>query len=300
MISSGDIFDSAAMRRFLLGTVARTSFTRLLHGQPRCATIPEKRTATSGEGNMDSKDIRTGRLYDDLAYLWPLVSDPAEYAEEAGHWRAVLREKLGAGRHTVLELGVGGGHNLSHLTPDFEATAVDLSEAMLVQCRALNPEVPTHVGDMRTVRLGKKFAAVLIQDAVSHMLTEADVLAVFETAAVHLDKGGVVIACPDRYLETFWPPETEHVTHANDTLRVTWFEYTYDPDPADTVVETLLTYVIESEDGVRIEHDRLHTGIFLQETWLELMNQAGFTAELRTFPLQSWTKTYQLLVGVRR
>ncbi len=51
------------------------------------------------------------------------------------------------------------GHNLSHLTFEFDAVAVDISEAMLEECRKLNPGVELHLGDMRSVRLGKKFPA---------------------------------------------------------------------------------------------------------------------------------------------
>lgn len=109
-------------------------------------------------------------MYDDLAYLWPLVSAPEGYAREASYWHKALREKLGAGRHSILELGVGGGNNLSHLTRDFQATAVDLSEKMLAHSKKLNPNVEHHVGDMRTVRLGGTFKAVIIHDAISYML----------------------------------------------------------------------------------------------------------------------------------
>ena len=116
------------------------------------------------------------RMYTDLAHLWPLISPPEDYAEEAGYWRDVLREKLGPGRHEILELGVGGGHNLSHLTGDFQATAVDLSEKMLEHSRRLNPEVEHHVGDMRTFRLDRKFDAVLVHDAICYMLNEDDLL----------------------------------------------------------------------------------------------------------------------------
>ena len=80
---------------------------------------------------METSAIPLNRLYGDLAYLWPLFSPPEEYAEEAGFWRRLLRELAGPGRHRVLELGVGGGHNLSHLAGEFEATAVDLSPTML-------------------------------------------------------------------------------------------------------------------------------------------------------------------------
>ena len=55
--------------------------------------------------------LKQTRLYSDLAYLWPIISPPEEYREEAGYWRQALWVKLGFGKHQILELGVGGGHN---------------------------------------------------------------------------------------------------------------------------------------------------------------------------------------------
>ena len=102
-----------------------------------------------------------------------------------------LRKHLGPGRHRLLELGVGGGHNLSHLTSEFDAAAVDLSPQMLELSRRLNPTVEHHLGDMRTVRLpGQVFDAVLIHDAICYMQTEDDLRAAFATARVHLRPGG--------------------------------------------------------------------------------------------------------------
>jgi SAM-dependent methyltransferase len=154
---------------------------------------------------MNYADIPAGRLYREFAHLWPLMSPPEDYAAEAVFWRTVLRDLLGPGRHSLLELGVGGGHLLSHLAGDFDATAVDLSPAMLDLCRQRLPSVDLHVGDMRTVRLGRTFDAVLIHDAISHMLTEADLLAAFQTAAAHLKPGGIFITSADRYREQFTP-----------------------------------------------------------------------------------------------
>ena len=73
------------------------------------------------------------RMYDEFAHLWTLISAPEDYAEEAACWLKALRDRLGPGRHRILELGVGGGNNLSHLTDYFQATAVDISEKMLAQ-----------------------------------------------------------------------------------------------------------------------------------------------------------------------
>jgi SAM-dependent methyltransferase len=77
-------------------------------------------------------------MYDEFAHLWPLISLAEDYATEARYWRDVLRAKLGPGRHAILELGVGGGCNLSHLAAEFQATAVDLSPKMLDHCRGLS------------------------------------------------------------------------------------------------------------------------------------------------------------------
>ena len=62
--------------------------------------------------------MRQKRMYDELAHLWPIIGAPEDYAHEASFWRSVLRSRLGAGRHHILELGVGGGSNLSHLTSE--------------------------------------------------------------------------------------------------------------------------------------------------------------------------------------
>ena len=83
------------------------------------------------------------RLYGDLAFLWPLMSPPDEYLDEAHYWRQALRQRLGPGRLRILDLGAGGGHNLHHLAREFDATAVDLSAEMLAHSRRLNPAWPT-------------------------------------------------------------------------------------------------------------------------------------------------------------
>ena len=126
------------------------------------------------------------RLYGDLAHLLPLMSPPDIYKEEARYWLRELRARLAPGKRRILDLGTGGGHHLHRLTAEFDATAVDLSEAMLSHSRRLNPGVDHHVGDMRTVRLGETFDAVLVHDAISYMTTEADLLSVFATARAHL------------------------------------------------------------------------------------------------------------------
>lgn len=219
------------------------------------------------------------RLYKDLAWLWHLVSPREAYEQEAQDWKEALRAKLGPGRHEILELGVGGGHNLSYLTDDFQATAVDLSEGMLEHSRRWNPDVEHHVGDMRTVRLGRKFRAVIIHDAIDYMCSEEDLRQAFESAAAHLDPGGIFITAPDYFRETFQEPEVHHTTHSDGETELTFLEYCYDPDPSDTTVESVMVYLIRRGAEVRIEEDRHVTGLFPKGTWLRLLEEAGFSVE---------------------
>ena len=241
--------------------------------------------------------MRMNRMYEDLAHLWPLISAPEDYAEEAAHWRDALQERLGAGRHEILELGVGGGNNLSHLTDYFQATAVDLSEKMLAQSKRLNPGVEHHIGDMRTVRLGMKFSAVIIHDAIDYMLNEQDLRETFATAVAHLEPGGVFVTAPDYYRETFRGPHVEHCTRTDGKTELTHIEYAYDPDPNDTTFESVMFYMIREGAELRIEQDRHVLGLFSIQTWLRFLEEAGFAVEKLPSDVHDDGREAYLLVG---
>jgi SAM-dependent methyltransferase len=240
-------------------------------------------------------------LYTEFAKYWRIMSAPADYAAEAEFWRAAIRGRLGPGRHCLLELGVGGGHNMSHLTGDFDFTAADISPAMIEQARKLNPDVEFHIGDMRTIRLRRTFDGVLVHDAIAYMLTEDDLRAVFATAAAHLRPGGIFITAPDWFRETFRDPHTECRTNTDGRTEFTYFEYTHDPDPADTTIETLMWYLIrEHPHPPRIEQDRHIFGLFPLSTWQRLLTDAGFELEKEPYDVGDHGQSAYLLIGTLR
>ncbi len=238
------------------------------------------------------------RLYSDLAWLWPVMSPPEGYALEACLWRRVLREHLGEGRARVLELGVGGGHNTRHLRDEFEVTGVDLSEPMLGNARRLNPGMRLVQADMRTVRLGERFAAVLVHDAVAYMRSEDDLRCLFRTAVAHLADGGLLVMTPDHVTETFVDPQTKVATRRSDDLELTFFEYVCDPDPADTTYQTTYVWFLRRAGGQPEVHTDTHVhGLFPLATWLRLMGEAGFRSQARETPLDHAPGKAYMLVG---
>ena len=225
------------------------------------------------------------RLYDDLAHLWPIISPPEEYIPDAFLWRNVILERLGPARFSdgrrprLLELGCGGGHLLSHLTPHFDAEAVDLSPRMLELSRSLNPTTVHHLGDMRTIRLDRRFDVVAIYDAVNYMLDEADLRAAIATAVHHLNPGGLLLLAPDCLRDSFRGPRVIDWTRHDRQRDVTFIEYTADPNPADTTIESVFLFIINRDGKITVEQDRHTSGLFPKSTWLTLLEAAGFDAE---------------------
>ena len=212
------------------------------------------------------------RLYSELAEWWPLLDDPADYAEEAGVYGDLLAETCDAPIESLLELGCGGGNSASHMKRRFRRLLLtDASPDMLAVSRALNPECEHQVGDMRTVRAGRTFDAVFVHDAVCYMTTEADLRRAMETAWVHCRPGGAALFAPDYVRENFRAGETaggcderQAAGGAGGCVRgMRYLEWVWDPDPRDTEYLVDFAFLLRERDGsVRAVQDRHVEGLF--------------------------------------
>lgn len=223
-------------------------------------------------------------LYSELADWWPVLSPPADYAEEASIYRAAIDATAPGPVRSLLELGSGGGNNASHLKAHYELTLSDLSASMLAVSRALNPECEHVTGDMRTLRLGRSFDAVLIHDALAYLVDEDSLRAALSTAYEHLDAGGVALFVPDDTTET-WRPETDHGGSDAGVRALRYLQWSFDPDPTDTRFTTTYAFLLrEDSQPVRALSDTHELGLFPRASWLRLIEGAGF--EARTLPYE--------------
>lgn len=223
------------------------------------------------------------RLYRELADWWPLLSPPSEYVEEAASFLALLRAEQPAAR-TLLELGCGGGSLAANLKAELTLTLVDRAPGMLAVCRAQNPGCEVLEGDMRTVRLGRSFDAVLVHDAIMYATTEADLAATIATAAAHCRPGGTVILAPDATRESF-APGTDCGGHDLGPRGLRYLEWAWDPDPADETSQVDYAFLLREADGTtRVEHDRHVEGLFPVVTWLRAMAAAGLAGRVVADP----------------
>lgn len=225
-------------------------------------------------------------FYDQLAEWWPLFSPPVHYEEEAADLLNRIGPVARSGFASLLELGSGGGSLASHLKPHFVLTLTDRSPGMLAVNGAVNPEAERIVGDMRTLRLDRRFDVVLVHDAIMYAITEADVRATIDTAAAHVRPGGTVAVLPDFVRETFTPGTDHGGEDAADGRGLRYLEWHWDPDPADDTYVVDYAFLLREKNGdVRAVHDRHVEGLFSRAQWLSWFSAAGIAA---TSELDPW------------
>jgi SAM-dependent methyltransferase len=222
-------------------------------------------------------------IYGDLAPWFHLLTPPEHYEDDAAAILGYLRDRIDGPLETLLELGSGGGNTASHLRADLRLTLTDLSARMLELSRTINPDTEHLVGDMRTLRLGRTFDAVLIHDAICYMTSLDELRAALTTAFEHLRPGGVGVFLPDHVRDTF-QPATDHggedapaQADGRPGRGLRYLEWTTDPDPADTTYLVDYAVLLRHADGsVEVHHDRHVEGLFPRRAWLDLLSEVGF------------------------
>ncbi|MCX6376762.1 MAG: class I SAM-dependent methyltransferase [Armatimonadetes bacterium] len=232
------------------------------------------------------------RLYEDLAWLWPMwsdpddTSDPASYLAWCDHITQLIRKYSKVPAHSILNMACGGGKNAFNLKKHFEVTGIDLSPAMLDHAKRLNPECTFLLADMRDCKLGRQFDSIMIDDGIWHITSLPDLKVVFRTAFEHLRPGGVMVVTPEDTKESFRQNHVK-VSHIDgklkpDNLDVVVIESSYDPDPTDDTAEGVMVYLIREDGKLRVETDVGISGLFALDAWRTALREAGFEVHEET------------------
>jgi SAM-dependent methyltransferase len=240
------------------------------------------------------------RLYKDLARYFPIITPPEDYLEEGEYFAQVIKNTSPIESKTLLNLGCGAGSDDFSLKKYFKVTGVDLSPEMLKLARKLNPDVKYLQGDMRSVRLKKKFDAVAVFDAINYMLSKEDLRSLFATAHEHLKPGGLLILVIEVTPQNFRQNLTRSSVHQKDDIEVVFIENIFDPEPADPTYEGTYIFLIREKGKLKIETDRHVCGMFSLNTWFDLLQEAGFKVNKLDFNVTDpEARNYPLLACVK-
>lgn len=192
-----------------------------------------------------------------LLYRRPELYEAVYGADKAGGKLAerLFRAHLGRPPVSLLDVGCGIGHDLEYLaqgTPD--AVGVDYQESMITYARQQRPTIDFRLGDMRTLRLGRTFEAIMCFGwAIANVHSNDEVDLVMATLAAHSTTGTLLL------LELIDPAKLDHLSRRYSIgvpgLRAEAVTE-YALHPADQLLERRRTWA--TDDGQTIEdHVRL-------------------------------------------
>lgn len=225
---------------------------------------------------MDDKNKKANRLYNDLAWLWPVWGSVEEYKKESELAVDLIKQHAEIEVRSLLDITCGGGKNTFNLKKHLEVYGFDISNAMLDNARKLNPDCTFYQADMRDFDLKRQFDSIYINDGVAYITSAGDLFKTFQCAFKHLRTGGVMICYVEFRKENFVQNKTQSTVTKTGTMEVTFIENNYDPDPTDDTFEATMIYLIREKGKLRIEHDHHICGIFTVDVWRDLLNKTGF------------------------
>ena len=138
----------------------------------------------------------TERLFDQLAEYYDVLHDDVDYRAECTLLEEAFSRSRPGSLSSLLDLGCGtGNHALILAKRGYRVTGIDSSAAMLRVARAKargRPNLSFVRADMRSFHLGRTFdAAICMDGAFTHLLTERDILSHLRTVRRHLSPDGV-------------------------------------------------------------------------------------------------------------
>jgi trans-aconitate methyltransferase len=219
------------------------------------------------------------KLYGDLVPFYHLVDPVVDHEEEVASYDAALASAIVGPYETLLELGAGAGNNGFFFKRRRRCTLTDVSRAMLDLSRAQNPECEHVAGDMRTLRLGRQFDAVMVHDAIVYMCSEQAIRDAAETAFLHTRPGGAAVFAPDCVAETF-KEFVEDAARSDGTKSAQYTALCWRPDEDATTYRVDYAFLVRDSAGLRAVHDTHHEGLFSRSTWTHVLEQAGFVVDV--------------------
>jgi len=238
-------------------------------------------------------------VFEAYAAYYDLLYRDKDYARESAYVDGLIR-RFAPAAHDILELGCGtGAHAMQLAQCGYALTGIDLSQAMVQRARIRNVPArgtaPEFVqGDLRSYRSEHSFDVVLaLFHVMSYQVTNTDLAAAMQTAAVHLRPGGLfVFDCWYGPGVLTSPPETRVRRLQGDDVRITRIAEPVHHANANRV-DVHYDVLVEHANGLdRIQEVHAMRYLFAPEVD-SLLEAAG----LRRVALETWIEGNEPTLG---
>jgi SAM-dependent methyltransferase len=134
-------------------------------------------------------------VFKEYSHYYNLLYKDKNYVGEADYIDGLIQKFSITKPYTVLNLGCGTGkHDNLLASKGYKMSGVDFSTDMLDIARENYPDIDFFEGDIRTLKLKKRFDVVLsLFHVISYQTLNKDIYDAFLTAKQHLKTGGIFI-----------------------------------------------------------------------------------------------------------
>lgn len=131
-------------------------------------------------------------VFGNYSEYYNLLYQDKDYEAESSYIESLIK-KFNADTKKIFEMGCGTGKHANLLNrKGYSVFGIDSSKTMLEQAKKLG--INCTFGDVRNYRAKEVFDTVLaLFHVISYQITDEDVSDFFETAAIHLNKGGLFV-----------------------------------------------------------------------------------------------------------
>ncbi len=140
-------------------------------------------------------------IFENYAAYYDLLYQDKDYNFEVEYLDSLIK-KYRPGSNTIFEMGCGTGRHAVFLAKkgyklhgvDFSKKMVSIANENIEKNKSINDKLSFSYGDIRSVRINKKFdVALSLFHVISYQLTNNDLKNAFLTALHHLNKNGLFI-----------------------------------------------------------------------------------------------------------
>ncbi len=227
-------------------------------------------------------------VFKEYSKYYNLLYKDKDYQKEVDYIISIIKQ-YNPSAQSILNLGCGTGkHDFFLSQKGYTVTGIDLSETMISEAKKYatnNTNLDFSQGDIRTIRLGKKYDVVVsLFHVISYQITNDDLLKAFSTAWEHLAEGGI-------FIFDYWygpavltdKPEHRVKKLENDEIKVT---RTAEPTlyPNENYVDVKYNITIEDKKKSLTKNlEEVHKMRYLFIPELEMaLDQSGFKIEAST------------------
>ncbi len=235
-------------------------------------------------------------LHNQLAEYYNRVYSFRDYLDEAIRLQNLIIKYTESGGNMLLDAACGTGLHLKHLKDDFVCTGVDISKSMLKIARKNVKGVTFKEGDMKTMRLGKKFDTIICMlSSIGYVKTTSSLEKAIRNFSKHLNKGGLALIEPSHAKSFYVRGEPRITTYDVKDTKIARVNFTRIRQA--TAVLSMHLLIAERGKDVKYFIDKHELGLFGINNTLKIMKAAGLKSKYLKNGLMTGR---ELFVGIKR